>query len=166
MTSKEMSKNTKTSIQMIADYEGDVTTLFNTMSEGEVPILATRNLVVFPGVITPILIGRQTSLNLVKHLQKDENITFAIFCQKNSDIDNPQMKDLYEYGVFAKLVRVLEMPGPGNNVTVIVQALGRCRLEHLTSTRPFMKGQCMLEAEEMPEPPLSSVRSPLSSVSL
>ena len=55
MTSKEMSKNTKTSIQMIADYEGDVTTLFNTMSEGEVPILATRNLVVFPGVITPIL---------------------------------------------------------------------------------------------------------------
>ena len=152
MTSKEMSKNTKTSIQMIADYEGDVTTLFNTMSEGEVPILATRNLVVFPGVITPILIGRQTSLNLVKHLQKDENITFAIFCQKNSDIDNPQMKDLYEYGVFAKLVRVLEMPGPGNNVTVIVQALGRCRLEHLTSTRPFMKGQCMLEAEEMPEP--------------
>ena len=147
-----MSKNTKTSIQMIADYEGDVTTLFNTMSEGEVPILATRNLVVFPGVITPMLIGRQTSLNLVKRLQKDENITFAIFCQKNSDIDNPQMKDLYEYGVFAKLVRVLEMPGPGNNVTVIVQALGRCRLEHLTSTRPFMKGQCMLEAEEMPEP--------------
>ncbi|MBP1539027.1 MAG: endopeptidase La [Prevotella sp.] len=147
-----MSKNTKTSIQMIADYEGDVTSLFNTMPDDLAPILATRNLVVFPGVITPILIGRQTSLNLIKHLQNNESVTFAIFCQKNSDIDNPTQKDLYEYGVFAKLVRVLEMPGPGNNVTAIVQALGRCQLVSIVKTRPYMEGRCVLAAEEMPDP--------------
>ncbi|MBR1519496.1 MAG: endopeptidase La [Prevotella sp.] len=147
-----MSKNTKTSIQMIADYEGDVTSLFNTMPDDLAPILATRNLVVFPGVITPILIGRQTSLNLIKHLQDNESATFAIFCQKNSDIDNPTQKDLYEYGVFAKLVRVLEMPGPGNNVTAIVQALGRCQLVSIVKTRPYMAGRCVLAAEEMPDP--------------
>ena len=137
---------------MIADYEGDVTSLFNTMPDDLAPILATRNLVVFPGVITPILIGRQTSLNLIKHLQDNESTTFAIFCQKNSDIDNPTQKDLYEYGVFAKLVRVLEMPGPGNNVTAIVQALGRCQLVSIVKTRPYMEGRCVLAAEEMPDP--------------
>ena len=137
---------------MIADYEGDVTSLFNTMPDDLAPILATRNLVVFPGVITPILIGRQTSLNLIKHLQDNESATFAIFCQKNSDIDNPTQKDLYEYGVFAKLVRVLEMPGPGNNVTAIVQALGRCQLVSIVKTRPYMEGRCVLAAEEMPDP--------------
>ena len=137
---------------MIADYEGDVTSLFNTMPDDLAPILATRNLVVFPGVITPILIGRQTSLNLIKHLQDNESATFAIFCQKNSDIDNPTQKDLYEYGVFAKLVRVLEMPGPGNNVTAIVQALGRCQLVSIEKTRPYMAGRCVLAAEEMPDP--------------
>ena len=137
---------------MIADYEGDVTSLFNTMPDDLAPILATRNLVVFPGVITPILIGRQTSLNLIKHLQNNESVTFAIFCQKNSDIDNPTQKDLYEYGVFAKLVRVLEMPGPGNNVTAIVQALGRCQLVSIVKTRPYMEGRCVLAAEEMPDP--------------
>ena len=137
---------------MIADYEGDVTSLFNTMPDDLAPILATRNLVVFPGVITPILIGRQTSLNLIKHLQDNESATFAIFCQKNSDIDNPTQKDLYEYGVFAKLVRVLEMPGPGNNVTAIVQALGRCQLVSIVKTRPYMAGRCVLAAEEMPDP--------------
>ena len=137
---------------MIADYEGDVTSLFNTMPDDLAPILATRNLVVFPGVITPILIGRQTSLNLIKHLQNNESVTFAIFSQKNSDIDNPTQKDLYEYGVFAKLVRVLEMPGPGNNVTAIVQALGRCQLVSIVKTRPYMEGRCVLAAEEMPDP--------------
>ena len=54
-----MNKRTNTSIQMIADYDGDVTNLFNVNIEGELPILATRNMAMFPGVITPVLIGRR-----------------------------------------------------------------------------------------------------------
>ena len=42
---------------MIADYEGDISNLLNTNVLGEVPILTTRNLVVFPGVVSPILVG-------------------------------------------------------------------------------------------------------------
>ena len=112
---------------MIADYDGDVTTLFNIETDGVIPILATRNIILFPGVISPVLIGRQQSLNLLEQMRKMPDAVFAVFCQKNQDVESPHIDDLYEYGVFAKLVKVLEMPGPGNNVTAIIQGLGRCR---------------------------------------
>ena len=57
--------NKNTSIQMIADYEGDISNLLNTNVLGEVPILTTRNLVVFPGVVSPILVGREASVKLL-----------------------------------------------------------------------------------------------------
>ncbi len=137
---------------MIADYEGDVTKLFEGGINGEVPILATRNLVLFPGVVSPILIGREASLQLVNALKDRQDSTFAIFCQKDAEKDEPDTDDIYEYGVYAKIIRVLEMPG-GNNLTVIVQGLGRCKLIKLTSTKPFIKGI----VEEMPETGLNNV---------
>ena len=54
---------------MIADYEGDVTNLFNVNIDGELPILATRNIAIFPGVISPVIIGRKQSLNLLDKLR-------------------------------------------------------------------------------------------------
>ena len=65
-----MNKKQNTSIQMIADYEGDISNLFDTEVEGEVPFLITRNLVMFPGVLTPVLIGRKQSLALVNAVKK------------------------------------------------------------------------------------------------
>ena len=147
-----MNKKSNTSIQMIADFDGDITNLFEEAPEYNVPILATRNMVLFPGVISPILIGRDISINLVNKLKKNEKTPFAIFCQYNPDIEDPSTKDLYEYGVYAKLVRVLEMPGSGNNITVIVQGLGRCHLESVMKRRPYLMGHVTPCYEEMPLP--------------
>jgi ATP-dependent Lon protease len=79
---QRMINKPNTSIQMIADYEGDIKNLFEFQAEGEIPILATRNLVLFPGVMTPILVGRPASINLINKLKKNPDIIFAIFCQK------------------------------------------------------------------------------------
>ncbi len=135
---------------MIADYEGDVTELFKGGVDGEVPILATRNLILFPTVVSPILIGRPASLSLVNALKDNQDRVFAVFAQKDANVDNPTKDDLYEYGVFAKILRVLEMPGPGNNITIIVQGLGRCTLESLKKTRPYLKGIVTIAPEEIP----------------
>lgn len=62
--------NKNTLIQMIADYDGDISNLLNTEITGEIPVLTTRNLIVFPGVVTPILVGRESSVQLVKYLDK------------------------------------------------------------------------------------------------
>ena len=136
---------------MIADYEGDVTTLFNVNIDGELPILATRNIAIFPGVISPVIIGRKQSLNLLDKLRKHNDAAFAVFCQKDQEVENPEGKDLFEYGVYAKLVKVLEMPGPGNNLTAIIQGLGRCRLKSITRTMPFMLGEVCPAMEDVPK---------------
>ena len=126
---------------MIADYEGDISQLFEVDVEGAIPILATRNMVMFLGVISPVLVGRSSSINLVKRMQQaSENSVIAIFCQKDPNVDSPTNQDLYETGVYAKIIRVLEMPGNGNNLTAIVQGLGKCHLESLTKFRPYIMG--------------------------
>ena len=146
-----MNKRTSTSIQMIADYDGDVSNLFNISIEGELPILATRNMAMFPGVITPVIIGRKQSRNLLNHIRKTTDASFAVFCQHDQEIENPTTKDLFEYGVFARLVKILELPGPGNNVTAIIQGLGRCRLNKLTDSKPFLRGEVSPAMEELPD---------------
>ncbi len=125
---------------MIADYDGDIQTLFDDGEEGIVPILATRNMVLFPGVVAPVLIGRPSSMRLVKeHLKNDRNSILAVFCQKDPAVEEPGQEDLFEYGVCAKILRVLDMPNSENS-TVILQGLSKCRLKSVTSMRPHLKG--------------------------
>lgn len=136
---------------MIADYDGDISNLFNVNIEGELPILATRNMAMFPGVITPVIIGRKQSFNLLNHIRKTQDASFAVFCQHDQEVEHPDTKDLFEYGVYARLVKILELPGPGNNITAIIQGLGRCRLNKLTANKPFLMGEISPAMEELPD---------------
>ncbi|MDD4535224.1 MAG: LON peptidase substrate-binding domain-containing protein, partial [Prevotella sp.] len=146
-----MNKKPNTSIQMIADFEGDLSALMNTEAPEELPVLATRNMVLFPGVLVPILIGRKASMNLAKKLSKSpqDNIC-AVFCQKNSDVDVPATNELHDIGVYARLMKIIEMP-TADNVTAIFQALGKCRLKRVTGVRPYYKGIVSAVADELPE---------------
>ena len=84
--------------------------------------------------------GRPASYHLVRRFQDKSDTIIAIFCQKDPTVDTPSASDLYEYGVYAKIIRVLEMPGPSNNLTAIVQGLGKCRLTDITKYRPYLTG--------------------------
>ena len=127
---------------MFADYEGDLPD-FDIKVEGEVPVFITRNLVMFPGVLMPVLVGRKATLTLVKYLEKHPGTVFAVISQKDGNIDEPEEKDLYHTGIYARLVRVFDMPGAmnGENRTAILQGLGRCQLDEITSEVPYMVGK-------------------------
>ncbi|MDE5986925.1 MAG: endopeptidase La [Prevotella sp.] len=140
--------NENSHIQMIADYEGDIETLFDIHFDGVVPILATRNIVMFPGVICPILIGREQSVGLIEAMRANPNKIFAVFCQRNSDTEAPSKEDIYDVGVYAKLVKVIDMPG--NQKTAIVQGLGRCMLEDFYRTPSYFEGKVSSMPELMP----------------
>lgn len=133
---------------MIADYEGDIETLFDIHFDGVIPILATRNIVMFPGVICPILIGREQSIGLIEAMRANPNQIFAVFCQRNSDIEDPSKEDIYDVGVYAKLVKVIDMPG--NQKTAIVQGLSRCMLEDLYRMPSYFEGKVSSMPELMP----------------
>ena len=132
---------------MIADFEGDANELLENKPEGIYPMLCTRDLVVFPTVLTPIIVGRDISRNLANLLANKPDTLFCIFCQKNRGVELPGFDDLYHVGVFAKLVRILNMPDGSGNQTIIVQAMGRCELRNVTAQTPYYQA----EVESLPE---------------
>ena len=134
---------------MIADIEGDFKDLINGVpTPDELPILAVRNLVLFPGVVSPILIGRESSSTLIKRAEK-RSLVIGIVCQRDPEVDEPTRADLYDYGVFAKVVKQLTLPN--GNITAIIQALGRMRLIDIISDEPFLTGRVEPAPEISPE---------------
>lgn len=99
------------------------------------PILPLRNTVLFPGVLIPITIGREKSIKLVRDVYKGSKI-IGIVAQKNSNIDNPELKDLYQVGTVANIVRILEMPD--NSTSIIIQGKKRFEIKEVGATDPYL----------------------------
>ncbi len=133
---------------MIADIDGDFEDLMNIEIPNEVPILPVRNLVLFPGVVSPIMIGRETSMKLIRKAEKTHEI-IGIVCQRDPEMDYPTASDLYEYGVFARIMKQLTLPN--GNVTVIVQGFSRLRLHEITKYTPYLVGRVEGVPETYPE---------------
>ena len=132
-------KRNETQIQMFADFEGDPSSLLTENPAGVYPMLCTRELVAFPTVLIPIVVGRPASKKLAEMLASKPETIFSVFCQKNKDEDHPKEADLYDTGVFAKLVKVINMPDGSGNQTIIIQCLSRCHLEKIEKTTPYYR---------------------------
>ena len=143
-----MNENQNKAFSMIADIEGDFNDLIGNGLPGNIPLLPVRNLVMFPGVVSPILIGRETSMALVKRAEKKGTI-IAIVCQRDPEIDEPRQEDLYEYGIYAKVIKQLQLPN--GNLTTIIQGLGRLQLKAITGYRPFLTADVEPADEIQPE---------------
>jgi len=139
--------NTK-SISMIADLEGDITDMIDGEIPSTLPILPVRNIVIFPGVVWPILLGRESSMKLVRQAEKTSSL-IGVVCQRDPDIEMPVEGDLYEFGVAAKVVKQFNLPG--GSTTVVVQALGRFRLKRLTKLMPYLEGEVEPKPEMHPD---------------
>ncbi len=143
----DMNKKTNTQVQMIADFDGDASVLVAQRESGVYPTLCTRSLVLFPTVLAPILIGRAESQALAEMLEKNPDTVFCIFCQKDESAEKPDTNDLYPVGIFAKLIKALDLPTPGNNITIAVQGLGRCQLNEVVNKAPYYEAK----VESLPE---------------
>lgn len=82
------------------------------------PILPLRNTVLFPGVVIPITVGRDKSIRLIRESYRNDR-TIGVVAQKDSAIEDPGEKDLYNVGTVAHLIKILQMPD--GNTTVIIQ---------------------------------------------
>lgn len=101
------------------------------------PILALRNAVLFPGAILPITIGRAKSEMAIKLAEESDKL-FAAIPQKDLTVEEPSQEDLYEYGTSARVLKVLRLPD--DTLTVIVRGIRRLRLNKLTETEPCLRG--------------------------
>ena len=113
-----------------------------------IPILPLRNMVLFPGVAMPVIVGRPKSMRLIKEAVQKKTL-IGVVCQKEMNTEDPGFDDLYTTGVIADIVRVLEMPD--GTTTVILQGKKRFSLDALEETEPYLKGKISLLEDKMPD---------------
>ena len=92
----------------------------------DLPVLATRNLVLFPGVTIPISLGRENSVATAS-AAADRQIPIGIVCQINPDEERPAVTTgLYKYGVVADVLKVFDLPD--GSKTALVRSRGKFRI--------------------------------------
>ena len=111
------------------------------------PILSLRNTVLFPGVVIPITASRDKSIKLIKDAN-NFNKLIGVVAQKDENIEDPKLKDIYTTGTVAKILKVLQMPD--GNTTVIIQGKKRFQIERVLSETPYITSNIIDYPEENP----------------
>ena len=114
------------SIVSIGQIDIDATSFNAEPNLNDLPILPTRNLVLFPGVTIPISLVRENSRKTAEYASKHQ-IPIGIVCQINADDERPAVTTgLFKYGVFADVLKVFNLPD--GNYTAIVRARGKFKI--------------------------------------
>ncbi len=128
--------------------EGDFFSKFDESTlPPSLPILALRNAVIFPGTVYPVTIGREKSIRLIRDVEKRDGLLGAV-PQTDITVEDPQEKDLNQYGTVAKVIKTIEMPD--GTLTVILQGLKRLALESVISFDPYIIARVTYIDDVMP----------------
>jgi ATP-dependent Lon protease len=114
----------------------------------EIALLPLRNTVLFPGVVLPITVGRDKSIKAVNDAYKADKL-IGVVAQKDSSVEDPEVKDLEQVGTVARIVKQIKMPDGGT--TIIIQGKSRIAIDSIISEDPYFKARISrLEEEEAP----------------
>ena len=108
------------------------------------PLLPLRDIVIFPSMVIPLFVGREKSIKALQEVMKTDK-SIVLVTQKNSEVDDPLSKDLYQYGCLSKVLQLLKLPD--GTVKVLVEGEKRIRiLKHNESTTNYLT--CEVEIVE------------------
>jgi ATP-dependent Lon protease len=102
--------------------------------EIELPLLPSRDAVIFPRMLTPLMVGRDRSLKAVEEAMRRER-AIAVFTQKHAETQDPGLEDLHEIGTEAIIGRMMNMPD--GTISILVQGQRRLRLRDMSNGEPF-----------------------------
>ena len=89
------------------------------------PLLPLRDIVIFPSMVVPLFVGREKSIKALQEAMKSDK-SIILVTQKNSEIDDPSDKDLFQYGCLSKVLQLLKLPD--GTVKVLVEGEKRIRI--------------------------------------
>src|SRR5688572_14671522 len=98
------------------------------------PILPIRNIVVFPGTVMPLNVGRPKSKALLDDVMPGEKM-IGVVTQRNPDVEDPGFDDLHHVGVACMILKLFKLPD--GNQSIIVHGLVRFRLKSIIRTEPY-----------------------------
>lgn len=111
------------------------------------PILPLRDVVVFPYMIFPVLVGRESSLRAATEaLERSKNI--FLVAQKNSNVDEPTADDVYQYGTVAKIIQMLKLPN--GLMRILVDGVVQASVQKFISNPLFLEAEIVINRTEVP----------------
>ncbi|WP_411819847.1 endopeptidase La [Hyphococcus formosus] len=108
------------------------------------PVLPLRDIVVFPGMIVPLFVGREKSVNALENvMQNDKKI--LLVAQKDATDDDPLVDDIYNIGVIASVLQLLKLPD--GTVKVLVEGEARASIENYVRTDEYFEAEALYVEE-------------------
>ncbi len=110
----------------------------------ELLILPIKNTVLFPGVVIPITVTRQKSIKLIKKAYQGNRI-IGVIAQKNKQVEDPLLEDIYRFGTVARIIKMLVLPD--GNTTIIIQGKNRFSVREFVQEDPHLTARIELLTE-------------------
>jgi len=105
------------------------------------PILGLSDIVIFPGMVAPLLVETPQSTKLIDDVVAGDRL-LGVLLQRNPDAENPTPAEMYEVGCAGRVLKMLKFPD--NTVRVLVEGLWRIRTKEYPSTDPYLCARCEL----------------------
>ena len=109
------------------------------------PLLPLRDIVIFPSMVVPLFVGREKSIKALQEVMRSDK-SIVLVTQKNSEIDDPKSKDLYQYGCLSKVLQLLKLPD--GTVKVLVEGEKRIKILKYDDQNKVDHLTCEVEIKE------------------
>ncbi len=143
-----MQDNSSHSISVFSDKNATDEAIYNMNVPPTLPLLVLRNMVIFPGILMPVNIGRQRSLDVVKRAYNSESM-IVTSTQTNPSIEEPGEDDIYPFGTVAKVVNLMELPD--GTTTAIIQSMTPVVINELFDRGSHFEASIMKRNERIEE---------------
>ena len=118
-------------------------------------VLPLRNIVVFPGMIVPLFVGRDKSIRALEDVMADDK-QIMLVAQRDGDLDDPSEEDVYDIGTVGTILQLLKLPD--GTVKVLVEGLRRAKLVDFVPNESFFQASVIgIEEEDLDSPDLTSL---------
>ena len=112
----------------------------------ELPVLPVRSVVVFPGTVVPLSIGREKKRRLMDAVLAGNKL-LAVFTQRREEVEDPGINDIYRVGTVAHVLKLLRLPDGTNSL--LVHGVLRAGLEEFVTTEPYWRALIHPHADEV-----------------
>jgi ATP-dependent Lon protease len=138
---------------MVTNYEGEAIEFKETL-----PLLPVRDLVVYPFMILPLFVGRETSIKAVEESLNNTDRLILLASQKDITAESPSPSEIYEMGTVAMIMRMRKLPD--GRVKILIQGLAKARIKEFVSTEPFYQ----VKAEKVESQPVTATSSTIEAL--
>ncbi len=115
---------------MVTNYEGDSIEFKETL-----PLLPIRDIVVYPFMILPLFVGRESSILAVEEAISKTDRLILLSSQKDIQAEAPEPSEIYDTGTVAMIMRMRKLPD--GRIKILIQGLSKARITHFNQTKPF-----------------------------